>query len=217
MEIHAGGGRIPPFPEGVRPWAGHLRGPEHAERHLGLCIDDSVLATGGSVREALARLRASGRRSLVVSRRPLPELMSELAGLRHVLDGVVGEAGAVLWLPGTGDIEQLDMTMPAAVRHACSVLGVPRGRMVGVGASERCLVPLHECGVVVATADADETMLAHAGLVTEAAGTAAILEIVVALVIADAGGRRPAAPPLLDLVSVGGDRRRGPRGRVALS
>lgn len=88
-------------------------GPLHA-----LATDyDGTLATRGVVADAtlaaLQRLKASGRKLLMVTGRELPDLRRVFAGLA-LFDMVVVENGALLWRPATGEERQLAPSPPPA-------------------------------------------------------------------------------------------------------
>src|SRR5260370_14598647 len=76
-------------------------------RYRVLAVDyDGTLATQGRVPDdvvgALERVRASGRKVLLVTGRTLPDLRSVFTRI-DAFDLVVGENGAVLLRPATGD------------------------------------------------------------------------------------------------------------------
>src|SRR5260370_37431224 len=117
-------------------------------RYLGLACDyDGTLAHHGKVNEetvgALERVRASGRKLLMVTGRELADLMSVFPRL-DLFDRVVAENGALLYRPATKEQRVLGEPPPAAF--------VNRLRQAGVA-------PL-SCGrVIVATWEPHETVV----------------------------------------------------------
>jgi len=89
-------------------------------RYLALCTDyDGTIATHGGVDErtieALARLKESGRRLVMVTGREMPDLISALPRL-DLFDLVVAENGALLYDPKTKEHKPLgDPPSPAFV------------------------------------------------------------------------------------------------------
>jgi HAD superfamily hydrolase (TIGR01484 family) len=75
-----------------------------------VCDYDGTIASDGRVddptREALERLRASGRKLLLVTGRELDDLMTVFPHL-HLFDRIVVENGAVVFTPGTRETELL--------------------------------------------------------------------------------------------------------------
>ncbi|HEY3355986.1 MAG TPA: HAD hydrolase family protein, partial [Polyangia bacterium] len=107
-------------------------------RFLALACDyDGTLADEGRLaaptRAALAAVRASGRKLLVVTGRERPDLERVAAGL-DLFDLVVAENGAVLYWPGTGAERLLAPAPPPAFVAALRRAGVTP---LGVG---RCIV-----------------------------------------------------------------------------
>jgi hydroxymethylpyrimidine pyrophosphatase-like HAD family hydrolase len=88
---------------------------------------DGTLATGGVVTEStldgLERLRASGRKVVLVTGRQIDELAQGFAHLT-VFDRVVAENGAVLYWPATRNIRRLDEAPPPAFVEALRIRGV---------------------------------------------------------------------------------------------
>ncbi|HVV01968.1 MAG TPA: HAD family hydrolase [Verrucomicrobiae bacterium] len=73
--------------------------------------------------EALRRLRESGRRLLLVTGRELPELLDIFAPIK-VFDRVVGENGALLYTPATGDVRVLANPPPEQFVDELREIGV---------------------------------------------------------------------------------------------
>ncbi|MBV9121222.1 MAG: HAD family hydrolase [Chloroflexi bacterium] len=86
-------------------------------RYMALATDfDGTLASDGVVPEetieALERLRASGRRVVLVTGRELPDLLNVMPRM-DLFDHVVAENGAVLYCPASGDERLLAEPPPA--------------------------------------------------------------------------------------------------------
>lgn len=97
-------------------------------RFMALATDyDNTLATGGEVpepvREALIRLRASGRKVFLVTGRELEDVRSVFPHL-HLFDRVVAENGGVLYNPATGDRRLLAPPPPPEFVQAMRDRGV---------------------------------------------------------------------------------------------
>jgi hypothetical protein len=110
---------------------------------------DGTLAREGKVAAstlaALQRLKASGRRLIMVTGRELPDLrrvFPEVAGF----DAVVAENGALLWRPGHGEPRALGPAPPPAFIEALEARGVE---------------PLAVGEVIVATADENAPVMAE--------------------------------------------------------
>ena len=97
-------------------------------RYLALVTDyDGTVAVDGqmppSLVSALQRLRASGRRAIVVTGRRLDDLQAVCAHL-HLFDYVVAENGAVVYAPQTRQITPLGKPPPPAFMDRLRSLGV---------------------------------------------------------------------------------------------
>lgn len=97
-------------------------------RYLALATDfDNTLASegrvGGAVRDALGRLRASGRRAILVTGRRLEDLMATLE-CSELFDCVVAENGALLYEPKTREVTLLAGPPPARLVEALRSRGV---------------------------------------------------------------------------------------------
>ena len=97
-------------------------------RHAALATDyDGTLATGGAVDEAtwaaVDRLRASGRRLVLVTGRELEELFEVCPGIDR-FDRVVAENGALLYRPADRSVEALGPRPPDAFVRALVDRGV---------------------------------------------------------------------------------------------
>ncbi len=97
-------------------------------RYLALASDyDGTLTTSGTLAsetiEALGRLRASGRRAIMVTGRRLEDLRSVCSRL-DLFDCVVAENGAVLYWPDSRDTVALSQPPPAEFTEALRQRGV---------------------------------------------------------------------------------------------
>ena len=72
---------------------------------------DGTIAEGNHVSEAtaraLARVRATGRKVLLVTGRMLPDLQSVCPDLERMFDAVVAENGALVYFPERRDVRTL--------------------------------------------------------------------------------------------------------------
>ena len=106
-------------------------------RYAALAVDfDGTLAHDGQVNEATAaallRLRASGRRLVLVTGRELPDLLTACPDV-PLFDLVVAENGGLLYWPATGEQRPLAAPPPDALIIALEARGVApisRGRVV---------------------------------------------------------------------------------------
>src|SRR5918992_1609864 len=94
-----------------------------------LAVDyDGTIAENGRAAAhtvtALGRVRASGRRVVLVTGRILPELREVCPEVDGIFDAVVAENGAVLFLPGAGRTEALGAAPEPALLQALSQRGV---------------------------------------------------------------------------------------------
>lgn len=113
---------------------------------------DGTLATRGAVTAetvaALDRLRASGRRLILVTGRALDELLAEFPEVDR-FDRVVAENGALIYDPATGERRVLGDAPPEAFVQDLMRRGVP----VSVGASIVATVEPHEQTVLASIRD----------------------------------------------------------------
>src|SRR5262245_27141236 len=97
-------------------------------RYLALCCDyDGTIATDGRVDpatlRALERLRASGRKLVLVTGRELDELLTVCPRI-DLFDRVVAENGALLYRPGTREEQLLGEAPEARFVEALVARGV---------------------------------------------------------------------------------------------
>jgi hydroxymethylpyrimidine pyrophosphatase-like HAD family hydrolase/energy-coupling factor transporter ATP-binding protein EcfA2 len=90
--------------------------------HVLACDYDGTIADGGrclpDVVQALARVRDSGRKVLLVTGRMLPDLRSVCPDVDRMFDAVVAENGALLYFPETREARALgDAPEPALVEE----------------------------------------------------------------------------------------------------
>ena len=78
---------------------------------------------GASTRAALERLKASGRKLIMVTGRELPDLRRVFPAVAG-FDAVVAENGALLWLPDRGELQALGPAPPPAFIAALKARGV---------------------------------------------------------------------------------------------
>jgi hypothetical protein len=146
---------------------------------------DGTLASHGVVAdatlEALRRLKASGRKLLLVTGRELPDLERVFAHLA-VFDMVVAENGALTWRPGAGEARQLAPSPPPAFVAALEAQGLQPlavGRSIVATADEYAPLveqTIRELGLNWRTIlNKDSVMVLPAG-VDKASGLAAALD-----------------------------------------
>ena len=116
-------------------------------RYLVLATDyDGTLATDGLVSQeavlALERLRASGRRLILVTGREVPDLLRVLGPMDLLFDCIVAENGAVVYWPASHDTKILSERPPDQFVRALR---------------ERRVEPLSVGAVVVATSTSNDT------------------------------------------------------------
>ena len=97
--------------------------------HVLACDYDGTIADGGrcspDVVEALARVRESGRKVLLVTGRMLPDLRSVCPDVDRMFDAVVAENGALLYFPETREARALGGTPEPALVEELRRRGVP--------------------------------------------------------------------------------------------
>lgn len=98
-------------------------------RYTAIALDyDGTIARDGIVPphvvEGLRRLKASGRKLLLVTGRQLDELLGIFPDIR-IFDRVVAENGAVFYRPETGESRELGKRPPEALIDALKASGIP--------------------------------------------------------------------------------------------
>jgi hydroxymethylpyrimidine pyrophosphatase-like HAD family hydrolase len=144
-------------------------------QYLALATDyDGTLAEDGKVRAevlaSLVRLKASGRRLVLVTGRELEELMAAFPRV-DVFDRVVAENGALLYTPA-----------------ALDELGIDHAHVVGVGDAENDHSLLGACGLGVAVANAVPALLRRADLVATGARGHGVIELCDQMLASDLAG-----------------------------
>ena len=99
-----------------------MHGTSFVNVHVLACDYDGTIADGGrcspDVVQALARVRESGRKVLLVTGRMLPDLRSVCPDVDRMFDAVVAENGALLYFPETREARALgDAPEPALVEE----------------------------------------------------------------------------------------------------
>jgi hypothetical protein len=122
-------------------------------RYTAIALDyDGTIAHDGAVPapviEGLRRLRASGRRTLLVTGRELEELLGIFPEI-GVFDLVVAENGALLYRPETDERRELGEPPPACLVEALKACGIP----LAVGHTILATIRPHETAVLKCIAD----------------------------------------------------------------
>ncbi len=117
-------------------------------RYTAIAVDyDGTIAHDGvvppPVLDGLRRLRASGRKTLLVTGRELEELLGIFAEI-DVFDRVVAENGALLYIPETGERRELGEPPPASLVEALRASGIP----LAVGHTILATIRPHEAVVL---------------------------------------------------------------------
>jgi hydroxymethylpyrimidine pyrophosphatase-like HAD family hydrolase len=106
-----------------------MHGTSLVNVHVLACDYDGTIADGGrcspDVVEALARVRESGRKVLLVTGRMLPDLRSVCPDVDRMFDAVVAENGALLYFPETREARPLGGTPEPALVEELRRRGVP--------------------------------------------------------------------------------------------
>jgi hydroxymethylpyrimidine pyrophosphatase-like HAD family hydrolase len=98
-------------------------------RYIGVALDyDGTIARDGVVParvfQGLQKLKASGRKLLLVTGRELEELLGIFPGI-GIFDRVVAENGALLFRPENGERRELGTPPPPALVSALKASGIP--------------------------------------------------------------------------------------------
>lgn len=122
-----------------------------------LAVDyDGTIAHQGQVHEttaaALARVRESGRRVVLVTGRMLPDLRKVCPDADRMFDAIVAENGAVLYLPERRDTQVLGDAPEPALVEGLRARGVPVDLGLSILATDAeyanaCLEAIREAGV----------------------------------------------------------------------
>jgi len=123
----------------TRPFAGHF--VALATDYDGTIAHDGVVPP--HVLDGLKRLKATGRRLLLVTGRELPELKTVFPAV-GIFDRVVAENGALLYRPASDEVEELGDPPPSTFIEMLRARGVP----LSVGRSIVATVTPHETAVL---------------------------------------------------------------------
>src|SRR5262249_24297478 len=97
--------------------------------HVLACDYDGTIADGGQctpeIRQALARVRESGRKVLLVTGRMLPDLRNVCPEVDQIFDAIVAENGALLYFPETREARTLGSSPEPALVEELRRRGVP--------------------------------------------------------------------------------------------
>jgi hydroxymethylpyrimidine pyrophosphatase-like HAD family hydrolase len=153
-------------------------------RAFATAYDGTLTKTGRMSAEpisALERLRESGRRAILVTRRNFHDIAWACPRL-DLFDYVVAESGAVLHRPATWETITLSdrrgATSASAVERALREMGIPPEQLVAIGSEESDHVFLAVSGFPVATADASGAVKQRARLVTLGSSGDGVIELV---------------------------------------
>src|SRR5438093_2135005 len=106
-----------------------MHGTSLVNVHVLACDYDGTIADGGrcspEMAQALARVRESGRKVLLVTGRMLPDLRSVCADIDRMFDAVVAENGALLYFPETREARTLGDAPQSALVEELRRRGVP--------------------------------------------------------------------------------------------
>src|SRR5690349_18381521 len=106
-----------------------MHGTSFVNVHVFACDYDGTIADGGrcspEIVQALARVRESGRKVLLVTGRMLPDLRSVCADVDRMFDAVVAENGALLYFPETREARTLGDPPESALVEELRRRGVP--------------------------------------------------------------------------------------------
>jgi len=153
--------------------------------HVLACDYDGTIAEAGQVAEetaaALARVRASGRKVVLVTGRMLPDLREVCPQLDAMFDAVVAENGAVLYLPDRREVRVLGGAPEPALIEALVAAEVP----LDVGHSilattqpyaQAALAAVHDTGVERTLVFNKGSLMLLPGGVTKGTGLQAALD-----------------------------------------
>ena len=155
-------------------------------RHLALATayDGTLTRTGrlsANVLSALERLRASRRRAILVTHRPLHDLAWACPRL-DLFDYVVAESGVLLHRPAAWETivlsGQRDAGIASAMERALGELRVPAEQLVAVGAEPSDDAYLRVSGFPAATANASRVVKQRARLVTRGNAGDGVVELI---------------------------------------
>jgi hydroxymethylpyrimidine pyrophosphatase-like HAD family hydrolase len=106
-----------------------MHGTYFVNVHVLACDYDGTIANGGQcapdIRQALARVRESGRKVLLVTGRMLPDLRNVCPEVDRIFDAIVAENGALLYFPETREARTLGSSPEPALVEELRRRGVP--------------------------------------------------------------------------------------------
>jgi hydroxymethylpyrimidine pyrophosphatase-like HAD family hydrolase len=145
---------------------------------------DGTIAEGNQVAEvtarALARVRASGRKVLLVTGRMLPDLQSVCPDVERMFDAIVAENGALVYFPERREVRTLGDPPEPALVEALQRRGVPFGLGSAIVATdapfaEAALAAIQETGVERSLVFNKGALMLLPGGVTKGTGVTAAL------------------------------------------
>jgi hydroxymethylpyrimidine pyrophosphatase-like HAD family hydrolase len=146
---------------------------------------DGTIAEGNHISDttarALARVRASGRKLLLVTGRMLPDLRAVCPDLERMFDAVVAENGALVYFPDRRQTRMLGDAPEPALIEALQRRGVPfdvGGAMLATHApfAEAALAAIQETGVERSLVFNKGALMLLPGGITKGTGLTAALE-----------------------------------------
>ncbi|MGH7263815.1 MAG: HAD hydrolase family protein, partial [Candidatus Rokuibacteriota bacterium] len=152
--------------------------------HVLACDYDGTIASGGRVAEAtrvaLARVRASGRKLVLVTGRMLPDLRHVCPDVDELFDAVVAENGAVLYVPERREAKTLGGAPEPALLEGLRRHRVPFAVGESIVAmlaefAEPALAAIRETGVERSLVFNKDALMLLPGGVTKGTGLAAVL------------------------------------------
>src|SRR5919109_4817857 len=106
-----------------------MHGTSLVNVHVLACDYDGTIADGGrcspEIVQALARVRESGRKVLLVTGRMLPDLRNVCVDVDRMFDAIVAENGALLYFPETREARTLGDSPESALVEELRRRGVP--------------------------------------------------------------------------------------------
>ena len=151
---------------------------------IATAYDGTLTKTGrlsADVLSALERLRDSGRRAILVTRRPFHDIAWACPRL-ELFDYVVAESGAVLHRPAAWETivqsGRRGASSASAVQRALREMRVPAEQLVAIGAEPGDDGFLALAGFPVATADASRVVKRRAKFVTRGSAGSGVVELI---------------------------------------
>lgn len=154
--------------------------------HVFACDYDGTIADGGpcspDIAQALARVRDSGRKVLLVTGRMLPDLRSVCPDVDRMFDAVVAENGALLYFPDTREARTLGDPPESALVEELRRRGVPFDLGSSIIATtepyaDAALAAIRETGVERTLVFNKGALMLLAGGVTKGTGLDAALTV----------------------------------------